>query len=109
MNLLSVLLTSFMGGGSGKDSGMSSIFMLVAIVVIFYFFMIRPQSARAKKEKQFREALQKGQRVITISGMHGKVVEVKETSVILEIASNVNVEVEKSAVAIDLSNTETKK
>ncbi|MDD2192009.1 MAG: preprotein translocase subunit YajC [Bacteroidales bacterium] len=106
MNLLNVLL---MMPSSGEGSGYSSILMLVAIVVIFYFFMIRPQSARAKKEKQFREALKKGQKVITISGMHAKVVEVKETSVILEIASNVNVEVEKSAIAIDLSNPETKK
>ena len=106
MNLLNVLL---MMPSGGEDSGYSSILMVVAIVVIFYFFMIRPQSARAKKEKQFREALQRGQKVITISGMHAKVVEVKETSVILEISSNVNVEVEKSAVAIDLSNTETKK
>ena len=106
MNLLNVLL---MMPSGGEGSGYSSILMLVAIVVIFYFFMIRPQSARAKKEKQFREALKKGQKVITISGMHAKVVEVKETSVILEISSNVNVEVEKSAVAIDLSNTETKK
>lgn len=106
MNLLNVLLM-MPSGGEGSDY--SSILMLVAIVVIFYFFMIRPQSARAKKEKQFREALQRGQKVITISGMHAKVVEVKETSVILEISSNVNVEVEKSAVAIDLSNTETKK
>lgn len=106
MNLLNVLL---MMPSGGEGSGYSSILMVVAIVVIFYFFMIRPQSARAKKEKQFREALQRGQKVITISGMHAKVVEVKETSVILEISSNVNVEVEKSAVAIDLSNTETKK
>ena len=78
--------------------------MLVAVVVIFYFFMIRPQSAKAKKEKQFRESLQKGQNVITISGVHGKVVEVKETTIILEIANNVQIEVEKSAVAIDMAN-----
>lgn len=95
------------GGASG--SGWSSILMLVAIIVIFYFFMIRPQSAKAKKEKQFRETLQKGQKVITISGLHGKVVEVKEITIILEIASNVQVEIEKTAVAIDMSNLNTKK
>lgn len=108
MNLLNVLLMSPANGGA-SGSGWSSILMLVAIIVIFYFFMIRPQSARAKKEKQFREALQKGQKVVTISGLHGKIVEVKETTVILEIATNVQVEVEKSAVAIDLNNANTKK
>jgi preprotein translocase subunit YajC len=104
MNLLNVLLMSQPSQGGGSGAGWSSILMLVAVVVIFYFFMIRPQSAKAKKEKQFRESLQKGQNVITISGVHGKVVEVKETTIILEIANNVQIEVEKSAVAIDMAN-----
>jgi len=108
MNLLNVLLMS-PAQGNGGGSGWSSILMLVAIVVIFYFFMIRPQSARAKKEKQFRESLQKGQKVITISGVHGKIVEVKETTIILEISHDVQIEVEKSAVAIDTTATTAKK
>jgi len=107
MNLLNVLLMQPSSGGSGSGSGWSSILMLVAIVVIFYFFMIRPQSARSKKEKQFRESLQKGQKVITISGVHGKIVEVKETTIILEISHDVQIEVEKSAVAIDTTSTST--
>jgi preprotein translocase subunit YajC len=102
MNLTSLLL---MAGGSGQQggSGMSSILMLVAIVVIFYFFMIRPQKKRQKDEKAFRENLQKGQRVITIGGLHGKVCDVKETSVIIEIANEVRVEIEKSAIAINMA------
>ncbi len=90
------------GNQQGGASGWSSMLMLLLIIVIFYFFMIRPQSARAKKEKQFRESLQKGQKVVTISGMHGKIVEVKETSLILEIANGVNVEIEKSAIALEI-------
>lgn len=81
---------------------MGSILMLVAIVVIFYFFMIRPQQKRQKEEKKFREALSKGQRVVTIGGLHGKIADVKETSVLLEIADNVKVEVEKSAIAMSV-------
>ncbi|MFA6201106.1 MAG: preprotein translocase subunit YajC [Bacteroidales bacterium] len=108
MNLLNVLLMS-PAQGSGGGSGWSSILMLVAIVVIFYFFMIRPQSARAKKEKLFRESLQKGQKVITISGVHGKVIEVKETTIILEISHDVQIEVEKSSVAINTADTADKK
>ena len=76
MNLLNVLLQAQGGGGA-----MGSILMLVAIVVIFYFFMIRPQQKRQKEEKKFREALSKGQRVVTIGGLHGKIADVKETSV----------------------------
>ncbi|HBN05785.1 MAG TPA: preprotein translocase subunit YajC [Bacteroidales bacterium] len=100
MNLLNIFLMA--GNQQGGASGWSSMLMLLLIIVIFYFFMIRPQSARAKKEKQFRESLQKGQKVVTISGMHGKIVEVKETSLILEIANGVNVEIEKSAIALEI-------
>jgi preprotein translocase subunit YajC len=107
MNLLNIFL---MAGNSqgGTSSGWSSMIMLLLIIVIFYFFMIRPQSARAKKEKQFRESLQKGQKVITISGMHGKIVEVKETSLILEIANGVNIEVEKTAIALEVGEQKKK-
>lgn len=98
MNLLNVLLQAQSGGGA-----MGSILMLVAIVVIFYFFMIRPQQKRQKEEKKFREALSKGQRVVTIGGLHGKISDVKETSVLLEIADNVKVEVEKSAIAMSVA------
>lgn len=104
MNLLNVLLMSPASQGGGSGTGWSSMLMIVAVIVIFYFFMVRPQSARAKKEKQFRESLQKGQKVVTVSGVHGKVVEIKETTIILEIANNVQIEVEKSAVAIDMAN-----
>lgn len=107
MNLMNTLLMA--SGQGGQSSSWGSMFMLLAIIVIFYFFMIRPQSARAKKEKQFRESLQKGQKVVTISGMHGKIVEVKETSIILEIANGVNVEVEKTAIALDLGANTNKK
>lgn len=98
MNLLNVLLQA--QGGTGA---MGSILMLVAIVVIFYFFMIRPQQKRQKEEKKFREALTKGQKVVTIGGLHGKIAEVRETSVLLEVTDGVKVEVEKSAVAMSIA------
>ena len=78
MNVLNVLLQA---GGGGA---MSSIIMLVAIIVIFYFFMIRPQQKRQKEEKKFREALTKGQRVVTIGGLHGKIADVRETTVLID-------------------------
>lgn len=98
MNLLNILLQA--QGGTGA---MGSILMLVAIVVIFYFFMIRPQQKRQKEEKKFREALTKGQKVVTIGGLHGKIAEVRETSVLLEVTDGVKVEVEKSAVAMSIA------
>lgn len=86
----------------------SSIIMLVAIIVIFYFFMIRPQQKRQKEEKKFRDNLTKGQKVITMGGLHGKIVEVKETTVLLEIANDVKIEVEKASVAMSLQREQSK-
>lgn len=99
MNLLNVLLSA--GGQGSQNSGMSSIIMLVAIIAIFYFFMIRPQSKKQKQEKQFREQLQKGQDVLTIGGIHGKVKEIKDNTILVEIAHDVVIEVEKSAIAME--------
>lgn len=97
MNVLNVPLQA---GGGGA---MSSIIMLVAIIVIFYFFMIRPQQKRQKEEKKFREALTKGQRVVTIGGLHGKIADVRETTVLIEVANDVKIEVEKTAVAMSVA------
>ena len=97
MNVLNVLLQA---GGGGA---MSSIIMLVAIIEIFYFFMIRPQQKRQKEEKKFREALTKGQRVVTIGGLHGKIADVRETTVLIEVANDVKIEVEKTAVAMSVA------
>ncbi|MDR1006461.1 MAG: preprotein translocase subunit YajC [Bacteroidales bacterium] len=109
MNLTSLLLTA---GANGSQSGgsYSGILMIAVIIVIFYFFMIRPQRKRQKEEKNFRESLQKGQNIITIGGLHGKVREIKETSVIIEVANDVRIEVEKTAIAYSvLPNSEDKK
>ncbi|MEO0311286.1 MAG: preprotein translocase subunit YajC [Bacteroidota bacterium] len=82
-------------------SGMQNLVFLLLIIVIFYFFMIRPQMRKAKQEKEFRETLQKGTKVVTIGGIHGRIIEVATTTFLIEIDSNVKVRIEKSAVAAD--------
>jgi len=96
------------GGQNGQMGGYGGLVMLLLIVVIFYFFMIRPQTRRQKEEKKFREMLQKGQQVLTVSGVHGKVQEVKETTVMVEIAHEVVIEVEKTAISMTTNPTTTK-
>jgi len=86
------------------DDGLINIFMLVAIVVVFYFFMIRPQAKKAKDAKKFREALGKGDKVITIGGIHGKIIEVKEQYVQIQIANGVEIKVSKSAVSPEMTS-----
>ena len=72
--------------------------MIVLIFVIFWLFFIRPQNKRAKEQQQFRDSLQKGDKIVTIGGIHGKVEEVKERTVIISIDHNTKIEFEKSAI-----------
>ena len=77
--------------------------MMGLLMVVFYFFMIRPQQKKAKDARKFRESLQKGSKVVTIGGLHGKVLEIDEKTVLLEVDSNVKLRFEKSAIAMDNS------
>lgn len=81
-----------------QGGGYSGLIMIVLIFVVFWLFFIRPQNKKQKEEQKFREALQKGDDVVTIGGIHGKIVDVKETTVLVSIDSNVKIEVEKSAI-----------
>lgn len=75
--------------------------MMGLLMVVFYFFMIRPQQKKAKDAKKFRDSLQKGSRVVTIGGIHGRVVEVADTTILLEVDNNVKLRFEKTAIAMD--------
>lgn len=80
------------------QSPYSSIIFLVLIVAVFYFFMIRPQVKRQKEAKQFREGLKKGDKVITAGGIHGRISEVQDNYVFVEIDTNVRVKVDKGSL-----------
>jgi len=97
MNLLSILLQAATPAAGGV-SNYSGILMMVLIFVVFYFFMIRPQSKRQKEIKKQREAMQVGDKVVTSGGIYGKVKEIKETTVVVEIAENVRIKIDKNSV-----------
>lgn len=92
MNFNTILLQAEGGGG------MSMIIMMVALFAIMYFFMIRPQQKKQKKLQQERNALQVGDRVVTAGGIHGKIKNINETSFVIEIATAVNITIEKTSV-----------
>ncbi|MDA3866594.1 MAG: preprotein translocase subunit YajC [Salinivirgaceae bacterium] len=85
----------------GEAGGLASFLPLLVIVVIFYFFMIRPQMKRQKEAKKFRESISKGDKVLTIGGIYGKVTDVSDNQVTLEIADNTRVKVDKTALVKD--------
>lgn len=102
MNMLSILLMAPpQGQGTGGGSMASSLILMVLIFVVFYFFFIRPQVKRQKDQKKYREALAKGQKIITIGGIHGKIIELQETTCTIEVEGGVKLRIEKSAVASD--------
>lgn len=82
-----------------------NILLFASIGLVFYFFIIRPQSRRAKEMETFRAALQVGDRVVTNGGLHGRLTKVSEQTVMLEIARNTQIKLEKSAISAELSKS----
>jgi len=79
-----------------------NIFLFGAMFVVMYFFMIRPQQKRAKAEKQFETELKVGDKVITKSGLHGRIAELAERTIVLETMSG-KLKMERSAISLELS------
>ena len=103
MNVLNIILQAAPSPGGG---GTQMIVMMLLIVVVFYFFMIRPQSKKQKEIRNFRDKLQNGDKVITAGGIHGRIKEVKDDSVLLEIAENIRIRVEKSSIYATAADTQ---
>lgn len=93
MNQLNGILLQAQSGG-----GLSGMIMIVAMIVIFYFFMIRPQSKKQKEIKKAREAMSKGDKVVTAGGIQGRIVKVEEYYFEIEIAPGVDIRVDKASV-----------
>ncbi len=95
-------------GAAPKGPGLQSLVFLVLIIVVFYFFMIRPQVKKQKEATNYRSSLKKGDKVSTSGGIYGKINDVKDNTVTLEIAENIIVKVDKSAVTPDASDAPVK-
>ena len=75
--------------------------MIIAMIAIMYFFMWRPESKRRKQMEQFRNNLKKGDKIITAGGIYGVIKEVHETSLLIEVDSNVTLRIDKNMVIGD--------
>ena len=82
---------------------------LVLIIVVFYFFMIRPQMKKQKELVAFRNSIAKGDKVVTTGGIYGKVIELKDTTVLLQVDDNVKIRVDKAAIVKDMSDVPAQK
>ena len=84
------------------DAGMlPQLLMFGAIILVFYFFMIRPQQKKVRDQKKFREELTKGMTVITIGGLHGKLVAIDDDTITLEVDKGVRLTFDKASVSME--------
>jgi len=86
---------------AGGSNMLSTIVPMVLIMVVFYFFMIRPQVKKAKDHKKLVAELGKGDKVITTAGIHGRIVDLNETTFLIEVESGAKIRFDKSAVSLD--------
>ena len=90
----------------GGGSSLSFIFMMVAIFAIMYFFMIRPQNKKQKEIMNFRKNLEVGQSVVTAGGIYGKIKELEDNVVVLEIAAGVKIRIDRNSIFADMASTQ---
>lgn len=105
--MISTFFLQAAGGG-----GFMSFLPMILIVVVFYFFMIRPQMKKQKEHKKYIQELDVNSKVVTTAGIHGRIVEVGETTFLVDVGSGVRIRFDKSAISLDASraaNTEVKK
>lgn len=93
-------------GGDPGSSLVTTLIMFGAIFFIFYFMIIRPQQKREKSRQAMLEAMKKGDKVVTTGGIHGTIAGIDDKSVLLQIADNVKVKVERSAISVILKESE---
>src|SRR6478736_5478137 len=82
-------------------SALPQLLLFGGIIVVFYFFMIRPQQKKAKEQKKFVEEIKKGDEVVTIGGLYGRIAEIENDTFILEVERGGRIKVARSAVSMD--------
>lgn len=100
MTLTSIWLQAG-GGEGGTGMGIEQFIFLGGILLVFYFFMIRPQQKRQREAKKFQEGIAKGETIVTIGGIHGKVVDSDENTVTLDVDRGTKITFERTAVSAE--------
>ena len=111
MNTHFILLQAAAAPAAGGMGAYSNMIFLAVIAVVFYFFMIRPQMKKQKDAKKFMAEIKKGDKIVTIGGILGKIAEINDTTFIIEVEGGNKLKILKTAVSMDNSaslNTETK-
>ena len=97
-NLVYILM---MTSASEDQNPIMTFLPLILIILVFYFFMIRPQMKKQKDLRSFRESVKKGDKVITTGGIYGKITDIKENVIVVDVGDNVRLKIDKSAILKD--------
>jgi preprotein translocase subunit YajC len=107
MQSISAILLQQQPGPGGAESIVMNILPFVAIIFIFYFLILRPQQKKQKERAALIAGVKKGDKIITAGGIHGTVEGVEDNSVLVKIADNVKVKIEKSSIGTIMGLTDT--
>jgi len=102
-NFAYLFLMSQPAGGAGQSNPLVTFLPLILVFVVFYFFMIRPQMKKQKEMTTYRSSLKRGDKVVTTGGVYGKVYEVKENYVLMDVGGDIKLKIDKSALLKDPS------
>lgn len=102
------MIRTILAQADPQGGGMMNIIFFVGIAVVFYFFMIRPQQKKAKDQKKFISEIKKGDSVVTVGGIHGKVYSVEDATLVVEVDKSTKLTIEKSSVSLEASKRDSK-
>ncbi|GAA4308655.1 preprotein translocase subunit YajC [Compostibacter hankyongensis] len=103
-------MTFLMMGQNGSPNPTSSLIFIGGMLVVMYLFMIRPQAKKAKQQKAFNASIQKGERVVTIAGIHGRISKINEDDTLqLEVSPGSYMTIERSAISMEYTTAQQKK
>ena len=84
--------------------GFAQLLFPIAILAVFYFFIIRPGQVKEKKQKDFIENLKKGNKIVTVGGIYGKVISIEKKVIIIEIDRGTRIQIDKNSISYEMSN-----
>ena len=89
---------------AGQGFGFAQLFFPLAILAVFYFFIIRPGQVKEKKQKDFIDSLKKGNKIVTVGGIHGKIISVDKKIVLMEIDRGTRIQIDKNSISYEMTN-----
>ena len=94
-------MTSIIILQAGSNQMLGTVLPMVLIMIVFYFFMIRPQVKKAKDHKKLVEDLKKGDKIVTTAGIHGRIVDMNDTTFLIEVEGGTKIRFDKTAISLD--------